>query len=732
MDLLLTVEYHGTASASADVLVELDPEAGVDALRAALVEYGRRRGLDLPDDLAVVVPGDRGRLLADDIGVVDAGLVSGEVIRLVDREAVHRNIDGDGSVVGAVALDLTSGPEAGRTVVLRAGRYSVGRDEAADVTIGDPTMSREHFTLDVSEALEVTVHPNPQALNGTFVATSSITESRPLEREEVVFAGSTQLVLRAPPPSAAPVRDRLGQVAFNRLPYKQPIVRERATTPVAAPPPRAGRRRFPLLSMIIPIVGAAAIVAVTGRIEFALIAGLSPLMLFSNWLSEGRNSARSYAAESVAFGERVDGAIVELAELQQAERAERLAASPDVPLLQRVVRSRSGRLWERTRTSTDVLRLRLGVGPQPSSVTATIEPGGDPDLRHPAEARLAEHAELPLVPVTLDLAAEPVAALTGDPGQVTGVARLAGGPGHRAPQPGGPGRGRRPGRRRRPPGMGVAQVAAPRPVDDVARGGRPPRGGRPRRRAARAPRRGGPRRVEQASQSSATDLSPRVLALIDEAAVPDRARLSPLLDAAPAAGVHVLWLSRDPAEVPRQCTAVVHLERAARWILVGHLHRARSVRRVLRRGTRTSVAGRHDGARPGPGARRQRRHGHHRDPAVGAAPRRPRHGRAHRRGDPVALGRPAPLRARGHPRAGAGGTLRRRPRARTVPTRSSPARAGRARASCCRRWCCALAATYPPERLNVPVRRLQGRARPAPSSPTCRTTWARSPTSTGG
>jgi S-DNA-T family DNA segregation ATPase FtsK/SpoIIIE len=558
VELLLTVEYLAGTSAAADVAVEVDAGAPVSALVAALVGHGRRRGLELPDVVEAVVGGERSRRLDPDRSVVEVGLVSGEIVRLVAPEQAHRHLDEALEQVGAVALDLTSGPEAGRTVVLRPGRYRVGRDEAVDLTVADPTMSREHFTLDVTDHLEVVVHPNPEALNGTFVGDGSITASRSLGHEEVVFAGSTQLVLRSAPPTAPPVRDRLGQVAFNRLPYKRPIVRDRAVPEIAAPPPRPGRRRFPLISMIIPIVGAAAIVALTGRIEFALIAGLSPLMLVSNWLSEGRNSRRSYATESAEFRQRVDRAVEELAELQQAERAERLTAAPDVPLLHRVVRSRSSRLWERTRTSEDFLELRVGVGPRTSASTARVATGGDPDLREPAEARLGELAVLPLVPVTLDLLDTPVAALTGEPELATGMARAL-----------------------------LCQAAALHSPEDLVVAAAVGDDARaswewlkwlPHSRSATSPLEG-PHlvvpggtdellvrlgevvrgRLEQASRSSASSLSPRVLLVVDEASFPDRALTSALLDVAGASGVHVLWLARDPAEVPRQARAIAHL-----------------------------------------------------------------------------------------------------------------------------------------------------------------------------
>ena len=59
--------------------------------------------------------------------------------------------------------------------------------------------------------------------------------------------------------------------------------------------------------------------------------------------------------------------------------------------------------------------------------------------------------------------------------------------------------------------------------------------------------------------------------------------------------------------------------------------------------------------------------------------------------------------------AGRDGPVHARPAHATARTRSSPARPARARASCCRRWSARWPRRAPPDRLDLPARRLQGR-----------------------
>ena len=211
-------------------------------------EWAKKRGAGVPSDPVLVElrSGGEDRGLDPFVSVFDSGLVSGSAVQLVESNIRDKLPRSDESMEAwpTVAFDITSGPEAGRTVLLTPGRQLVGRAPDAAVRVHDPALSRHHFTVDVSTDLEVTVEPDPGASNPTFVAAEQLDGRRVLESEEAVFAGTSQFVLRGAIVHRTGHRDRLGQVAFNPLPYRRPVVRDRKLDELEPPPDRPGRRRF--------------------------------------------------------------------------------------------------------------------------------------------------------------------------------------------------------------------------------------------------------------------------------------------------------------------------------------------------------------------------------------------------------------------------------------------------------------------------------------------------------
>ena len=560
MELLLTVSSPTSSGPlRADVSVELDPFTSVGLLADALGDFlRRRRAADIGHDVALAVVGEGSpRRLDPDTSVFDAELVSGNEVRLLEASGEGRpRHDGRPPRLtpgeGSIALDITSGPEAGRTIVLGPGRHVVGRSPEADVVIDDPTMSRQHLTMVVSTGLSVVVHPNPDATNGTFLGTTLLTEPRPLPPEEGVFAGSSQLMLRAARTDTIGTRDRLGQIGYNRGPYRQPIVRERVLPELDPPPERPGQRRFSLIAVLVPLLAAVAIVFVLKRIEFLLLAGLSPLMMAANYFSEGRFSKRSFAAERDKFLAKVEQRAAEVDQALADERQERMTAAPDVLMLGRQAAGRLGRLWERHRGAADFLQVRIGLGSQPTKVRTSIRPGGDPELREAAVQRLAHHETLALVPVVASLDDAGITGLYGDPGQVRGLAAS----------------------------IALQAVVLHSPEDLVVAAAVPAAEEAswswlkwlPHTRSATSPLEG-PHLVHEAGTDDLlmrliavvnaraghdrAGAWPRVLLLLHEDADADGARLAALLDVATRAGIVVVWVGREQHQLPRQCRAIV-------------------------------------------------------------------------------------------------------------------------------------------------------------------------------
>jgi S-DNA-T family DNA segregation ATPase FtsK/SpoIIIE len=572
MELLLTVGVPagGTRLSRFDVSVDLDPTTPVAELTDGLAGWATRHGLPCPADPVLAPAGDHHRPLPPELSVFDAGILSGAEVHLLDREATSRTPPGpiptaptpsdqpaaaaNGAPPEAIALDVTSGPEAGRTIVLRAGSYTVGRASGCAITLDDPYLSRHHFTIEVSPSLDVTLQPNAEATNGTLLSALPLEGPAPLRHEEAVFAGSTQLVLRAARADAVGKRDRLGQVSFNRLPYRRPLVRERKLEALTAPPDKPGRRRFPMATLLIPILGAILFVYLTKQIEFLLLAGLSPLMMVSNHISEGRSSKSGYGKEKADFLRRLETRATAVDEALAEERRERAIAAPDIPLLARQAAGRLGRLWERPRQSPDFLEVRVGLGTLATRILTPLDPGGDPQLRDLATERLARHRELPMVPVTVPLNDLGVTGLFGErePVRGLGTALVVQAATLHSPED--------------------LVIVAAIPSEELA--GWAWLKWLPHCRSVTSPVEG-PQLVDgdgvdglvRALLSVVVNRStddrvagapwPRVLFIVHQGAHVNRALLATLLDVAPAAGIITLWIGAEEDQLPRHCRATI-------------------------------------------------------------------------------------------------------------------------------------------------------------------------------
>ncbi len=568
MDLLLDLRLAGHDT-RADVVVEIDPDDTVASLVDALAGYAQRRGLDAGVGGSVLYREGTAQPLAPASRVVDTGLVSGETVALGPGVA---GLPADGALAsmpppppsqlrahegdGWLSLDVTSGPEAGRIMALAPGHVTVGRAPSCTIAVDDPTLSREHFMLQVAPDGQVFLVPNPAATNGTVVGADAVREARAVRPGELIQAGSSAFVLRLSAPDATRRRDRLGQVPFNRVPYRRSVVTPRHFDELAAPPRAASTRRLSIATAMMPAVSAVALATVTQRWYLLGLAVVSPLLMVWRWISDKRSGGRGYHKDREAFYERVEGRAADIDGALADERQERLAASPDLADLARQAMFHMPRLWERNRTVADFLELRLGIGDLASQVSAPIERGGDDELRNEGTGRLAHRATVRDVAVTVNLVDVGVLGLWGDPEHVRPVA-----------------------------GALVAQAACLHSPEDLVIAGAVGAGELdrfewlkwlPHVRSATSPLEGehlavgadATRRLlvnllgvardrTQRSGSGGVHPWPRVLVALGEAAEPDRALLSQLLDVAPHLGIHLLWMGESDLQVPRQCRAVV-------------------------------------------------------------------------------------------------------------------------------------------------------------------------------
>lgn len=396
MELLLRLH---SARGTDDVKVDVEPEQPVASLGRALAEYlGASNDTD-----PVLVLRRTGTTLDPQLAVGKAGVLSGDEVLfnpLIRSEAVPP------APIRGVSVDVLSGPDSGFSVVLGRGVFTLGRDPTCNITVGDQTVSRQHLTVRVADDWSVSIEPNPNTQNGVMVndqeiAAGSVT---PLTGDDVVALGTTRLAFRDFVRAIEEAVDQLGQIEFHRTPYRPTTVRDRTLSRFGPIPTAPERRRFQTMALLAPLGAGLAMYAFSRQIQFLALTMLTPVAMIGNWLEERRSGKSRHQIRVERFRERLDSYREEIRSALEAERVERVRSAPDHADLTRRAELRTIDLWARERTSPDFLRVRIGIGSQPSRVVATVDDSGDDEFRDEVLAAINGHDVIAEVPVVVSMA----------------------------------------------------------------------------------------------------------------------------------------------------------------------------------------------------------------------------------------------------------------------------------------------------------------------------------------
>ena len=546
--------------ASRDVVVSIDPEHRVGELVVAVSEHLGHPLLPTQAMLGLVRTGYAAH--PDDL-VSELGLLSGDNVvlgplatTLVPPPSIPER---------AWALDITAGPDSGRSFVLRGGSVSVGRSSHADIVLGDPSVSRRHAVVTLDRDGAVTVTADAAASNGVTIDDSPVVPAEPvgLRVGSVLALGGTRAVVRPFERRRADHLDRPDGlrfgVDFHRTPYRPPVVRDRKPKPVGPIPKRPEPRRLQLIAVVAPLIAGVAMYAMTGQAQFLLFTLISPVVMVGTAVDDRRTGRRNHRRRLSQFRDMLVERRAELEQLRSAERDERLRAAPDLAELARRAELRTIDLWGRGREAPDFLRVRIGLGDDTVSFPVELERDGDDELRAEANEALSGVDLLPHVPVTVDLATD-VFGVHGDDELVAGVAASI-----------------------------VIQAATLHSPDDLtmvaaidqARGLDWMKW-LPHLRSVTSPVGGGHiatthegadalvaqllevamfRTADQRRQPGHHEPQwPRVVAVLDADLRPDPASTARLLDLAGPACISVVWLAPTAAAVPRQATRILRVE----------------------------------------------------------------------------------------------------------------------------------------------------------------------------
>ena len=322
-----------------------------------------------------------------------------------------------------VEVLVTGGPCTGQRFELGEGAYSVGRGHEVDVQILDPSLSRRHLDLTVERSGVSIVDPgsrNGTALKGVGLAVGETRRVRPTDEIEL---GRTLLRTRpiaAATAAALPVRG--GRVAFNRPPRITPAD-EVFARELDAPPNKARKGRIPLAASAVPLLAGLILFLLLKSPVMLAVAGLSPLMAITTFVSDRRGGRKSFARQSREFRRELELALDELDGALEAEAQARRLQAPDASTLGERLTELAPSLWERRPEHSNFLRLRVGVADLPAASRVIVQKGGDAELRASAEEQFARRRRVPAVPFTIDAREVAVIGLAGPSESVDGLAR---------------------------------------------------------------------------------------------------------------------------------------------------------------------------------------------------------------------------------------------------------------------------------------------------------------------
>ncbi|HSP04441.1 MAG TPA: FHA domain-containing protein, partial [Acidimicrobiales bacterium] len=186
MELLLRV--HTDRRSPLDVAVDIDADEPVARLAEALGEATAIEGVDLR-----VSSARTGQVFDPDEPVGATGIVSGD--ELVLGWAQVRPATAAVPIRG-VSVDVLAGPDSGHSAVLDRGSYLLGRDQSADLTFGDVTVSHLHLRVDVEADWTVRIAPHEDPQNGVLVNDEPIDEATVVGPDDVVALGSSRVSFR--------------------------------------------------------------------------------------------------------------------------------------------------------------------------------------------------------------------------------------------------------------------------------------------------------------------------------------------------------------------------------------------------------------------------------------------------------------------------------------------------------------------------------------------------------
>ncbi len=340
----------------------------------------------------------------------DSGVLEGSILGL-GSDAVGVSAEPRGTV----ELRLVAGAGAGTVHLLGPGESTIGSDPSCVVVLDAPDVAPIAVVVVVGRDAAVRLRrSNTARADGTELHGQAVLLDRePVGDSEVSWplGGELQIgqvlleVHRPAPPDAALQASADGAwLDYNRPPRLLPPPRQ-TTFRLPKEPSKPHRAGIPLAAALAPAVLGIAMAVLLHQPSFLLLALMSPMMMFGQFVSARRQGKKTYRQEIKDYKDTCEAIERDAADALVTERHARRVANPDPASLLMVAVGPRARLWERRRTDPDHLSVRVGTVDLESEVMVE-----DPEqLEHRREVkRIARD-----VPVALSLPESGVVGVAG-------------------------------------------------------------------------------------------------------------------------------------------------------------------------------------------------------------------------------------------------------------------------------------------------------------------------------
>jgi len=406
-DLVATVDSATTVGDLAAHLRHADPlgsgpdEVGEGELTLALVDRDRHA-----IDPRLYIP--------------DSGLRSGLTVAVVQREDAV--VDAGRPV--AVAL-IVAGPDRGKEFPLRRGTAYLGRGHGAQIQLSDPSVSRCHARLvitDPGHVLGIEVIDLGSA-NGISVGGAEVPRAI-LKNGDRVRLGDTEVEVGVLGPAPGELVGAVTSTAFSRSPRIAPLFEGRRFD-LPDLPERPRPARLPWLAMMFPALLGLGMFAVTRSPYSLIFLCMSPLMMLGNHIEQRRGARTDFENLMRDFRADLEICAAQIRESLVVEAAQRCRETPSGAECAEAAGRLAPLLWTRRDDTPGFLQLRLGLGTLPSRSSIIIPAVGRSTAKACSElARSVQDLSVvPDVPVVVDPLTTGAVGVSGLRGVLLPVAR---------------------------------------------------------------------------------------------------------------------------------------------------------------------------------------------------------------------------------------------------------------------------------------------------------------------